>query len=130
MRPAGLGDFDSAYQGAPPWDVGHPQAAFLRVAEAGAIGGRGGAPRRGAARARTRSGKGSRAGGGSSPWSPRPSSSPSAGRARRPGWRPSRAREPVGVFGYATPPVIRWGAGSLAEVGGELSRLGATRFAL
>jgi 2-polyprenyl-3-methyl-5-hydroxy-6-metoxy-1,4-benzoquinol methylase len=33
-------DFDSAYEGTPPWDIGHPQPAFLAVARSGALGGR------------------------------------------------------------------------------------------
>ncbi len=32
-------DFDAMYQGTPPWDIGHPQPAFLRLAEAGSIRG-------------------------------------------------------------------------------------------
>jgi maleylacetate reductase len=35
-----------------------------------------------------------------------------------------------GVFTYANPPVIRWGAGSLAELGTEVSRLGGSRVAV
>lgn len=34
------------------------------------------------------------------------------------------------VFTYANPPVIRWGAESVAELGGEIARLGGTRVAL
>jgi SAM-dependent methyltransferase len=30
-------DFDSMYAGTPPWDIGRPQAAFLGLAEAGAL---------------------------------------------------------------------------------------------
>ena len=37
---------------------------------------------------------------------------------------------PMPVFAYANPPVIRWGAGSIAELGGEVARLGGTRVAL
>ena len=33
-------DFDAFYTGTPPWDIGRPQAVFLRLAEAGAIRGR------------------------------------------------------------------------------------------
>ena len=33
-------DFDSAYEGTPPWDIGHPQPAFLAVARSGALVGR------------------------------------------------------------------------------------------
>ena len=32
-------DFDSAYEGTPPWDIGRPQPAFARLAEEGAIRG-------------------------------------------------------------------------------------------
>ena len=32
--------FDSAYETTPPWDVGHPQSAFLELARAGEIDGR------------------------------------------------------------------------------------------
>ncbi len=32
--------FDSAYGGIPPWDIGHPQKEFIRLAEEGEIGGR------------------------------------------------------------------------------------------
>ncbi|HEY4026900.1 MAG TPA: iron-containing alcohol dehydrogenase [Candidatus Dormibacteraeota bacterium] len=35
-----------------------------------------------------------------------------------------------GVFTYANPPVIRWGAGSIAELGAEVERLGGTRVAV
>ena len=35
-----------------------------------------------------------------------------------------------GAFVYANPPVIRWGAGSAAELGGEVARLGGTCVAL
>ncbi len=38
-RPRGA-EFDATYAGTPPWDIGRPQAAFLRLAEAGAIRGR------------------------------------------------------------------------------------------
>jgi cyclopropane fatty-acyl-phospholipid synthase-like methyltransferase len=33
-------DFDSSYQGTPPWDIGHPQPAFLGLARSGALTGR------------------------------------------------------------------------------------------
>ena len=34
-------EWDSAYQGSPPpWDIGRPQAAFVRLAEAGLLSGR------------------------------------------------------------------------------------------
>jgi len=33
-------DFDQSYSGTPPWDIGRPQPAFLRLAEAGLIMGR------------------------------------------------------------------------------------------
>jgi maleylacetate reductase len=36
----------------------------------------------------------------------------------------------MGVFTYANPPVIRWGAGSVDELAGEVERLGGTRVAL
>ncbi|MCX9012797.1 MAG: class I SAM-dependent methyltransferase [Candidatus Methanoperedens sp.] len=32
--------FDSAYGGIPPWDIGHPQKEFIRLAEEGEISGR------------------------------------------------------------------------------------------
>jgi len=32
--------FEVAYEGTPPWDIGHPQREFLRLAEEGAITGR------------------------------------------------------------------------------------------
>ena len=32
--------FDAAYAGTPPWDIGRPQSAFLRLAESGALRGR------------------------------------------------------------------------------------------
>lgn len=31
--------WDLAYEGAPPWEIGHPQAAFMRLAEKGEIRG-------------------------------------------------------------------------------------------
>jgi cyclopropane fatty-acyl-phospholipid synthase-like methyltransferase len=33
-------DFDAFYAGTPPWDIGRPQPAFLRLAEGGALHGR------------------------------------------------------------------------------------------
>ena len=33
-------DFDSSYEGTPPWDIGHPQPAFLALARDGALSGR------------------------------------------------------------------------------------------
>jgi SAM-dependent methyltransferase len=36
----GISDFDAAYQGTPPWDIGHPQPAFAELARAGAFSGR------------------------------------------------------------------------------------------
>jgi SAM-dependent methyltransferase len=33
-------DFDASYAGTPPWDIGRPQPAFLRLAEAGELRGR------------------------------------------------------------------------------------------
>jgi SAM-dependent methyltransferase len=33
-------DFDASYAGTPPWDIGRPQPAFLRLAEAGGLKGR------------------------------------------------------------------------------------------
>src|SRR5450756_1082167 len=32
--------FDEAYRGSPPWDIGRPQAEFVRVASEGGIRGR------------------------------------------------------------------------------------------
>jgi cyclopropane fatty-acyl-phospholipid synthase-like methyltransferase len=40
MRPRRAEDFDALYAGAPPWEIGRPQPAFLALAEAGAIRGR------------------------------------------------------------------------------------------
>lgn len=34
------GGFDAMYAGAPPWDIGRPQPAFLELAEAGGLEGR------------------------------------------------------------------------------------------
>lgn len=39
-RPRQPEDFDASYAGTPPWDIGRPQAAFLELANAGAIQGR------------------------------------------------------------------------------------------
>lgn len=36
----GITDFDAAYRGTPPWDIGHPQPAFAELARAGALSGR------------------------------------------------------------------------------------------
>jgi cyclopropane fatty-acyl-phospholipid synthase-like methyltransferase len=33
-------EFDAFYAGTPPWDIGRPQPAFLRLAESGAVRGR------------------------------------------------------------------------------------------
>jgi len=33
-------DFDSSYEGTPPWDIGRPQPAFLALARSGALTGR------------------------------------------------------------------------------------------
>ena len=33
-------EFDAAYEGSPPWDIGHPQPAFLDLASSGAVTGR------------------------------------------------------------------------------------------
>ena len=38
--PRTVRDFDSSYAGTPPWDIGHPQPAFLRLAESGQLTGR------------------------------------------------------------------------------------------
>ncbi|HMC43463.1 MAG TPA: class I SAM-dependent methyltransferase [Acidimicrobiales bacterium] len=38
--PHGVEDFDAMYTGTPPWDIGRPQPAFLRLAQAGRLGGR------------------------------------------------------------------------------------------
>jgi len=32
-------DFDSSYEGTPPWDIGHPQPAFLALARSGTVAG-------------------------------------------------------------------------------------------
>jgi SAM-dependent methyltransferase len=34
------GDFEAAYRGTPPWDIGHPQPAFLHLAQTGLLQGR------------------------------------------------------------------------------------------
>ena len=36
----GITDFDAAYRGTPPWDIGHPQPAFAELARTGALSGR------------------------------------------------------------------------------------------
>jgi SAM-dependent methyltransferase len=38
-RPMPPGDFDAAYAGTPPWDIGRPQPAFVDLAETGHIRG-------------------------------------------------------------------------------------------
>jgi cyclopropane fatty-acyl-phospholipid synthase-like methyltransferase len=40
MRPRRPEDFDAIYAGRPPWDIGHPQPAFLELAQTGRIRGR------------------------------------------------------------------------------------------
>jgi SAM-dependent methyltransferase len=35
-----IDDFDASYAGTPPWDIGRPQPAFLRLADAGLLQGR------------------------------------------------------------------------------------------
>jgi SAM-dependent methyltransferase len=40
VRPRRAEDFDELYAGTPPWDIGRPQPAFVKLAEAGALGGR------------------------------------------------------------------------------------------
>jgi len=39
-RSPGQSDFDAMYAGTPPWDIGRPQPAFLKLAERGALRGR------------------------------------------------------------------------------------------
>jgi len=39
-KPRTSGDFDALYAGAPPWDIGRPQPAFLELAKAGELHGR------------------------------------------------------------------------------------------
>jgi cyclopropane fatty-acyl-phospholipid synthase-like methyltransferase len=39
-RPRRAEEFDALYAGVPPWDIGRPQPAFLRLAEAGWLRGR------------------------------------------------------------------------------------------
>jgi SAM-dependent methyltransferase len=39
-NPRTAGEFDAFYTGTPPWDIGRPQAAFLRLAESGLMIGR------------------------------------------------------------------------------------------
>ena len=38
--PGRVHDFDASYEGTPPWDIGHPQPAFLALARSGALSGR------------------------------------------------------------------------------------------
>ena len=41
--PLGTGgaiEFDAAYEGSPPWDIGHPQPAFFELSNSGAVAGR------------------------------------------------------------------------------------------
>ncbi len=33
-------EFDASYEGTPPWDIGHPQPAFLALAQSGVVVGR------------------------------------------------------------------------------------------
>src|SRR5262249_29460039 len=40
VRPRRAEEFDALYEGTPGWDVGHPQPAFVRLAEAGLVQGR------------------------------------------------------------------------------------------
>ena len=40
IRPDRTIEFDSAYDGTPPWDIGHPQPAFLALARSGVLVGR------------------------------------------------------------------------------------------
>jgi cyclopropane fatty-acyl-phospholipid synthase-like methyltransferase len=39
-RPRRAGDFESSYDGTPPWDIGRPQPVFLDLANAGDVQGR------------------------------------------------------------------------------------------
>ena len=39
-NPRTAAEFDAFYAGTAPWDIGRPQAAFLRLAESGLIAGR------------------------------------------------------------------------------------------
>ena len=40
MEPAMVSFFNEAYRGSPPWDIGRPQAEFVRIAREGGIRGR------------------------------------------------------------------------------------------
>jgi 2-polyprenyl-3-methyl-5-hydroxy-6-metoxy-1,4-benzoquinol methylase len=40
LRPTNVADFDYAYAGTPPWDIGHPQPVFFALAESGKLRGR------------------------------------------------------------------------------------------
>jgi len=40
VQPRSQQDFDSSYEGRPPWDIGRPQAAFVDVVESGGLSGR------------------------------------------------------------------------------------------
>jgi SAM-dependent methyltransferase len=40
VNPRTAGEFDAFYAGTAPWDIGRPQAAFLRLAESGLLTGR------------------------------------------------------------------------------------------
>jgi cyclopropane fatty-acyl-phospholipid synthase-like methyltransferase len=40
LRPRHPEDFDAMYTGRPPWDIGRPQPAFLKLAQAGVLRGR------------------------------------------------------------------------------------------
>lgn len=40
LRPTNLADFDDAYSGTPPWDIGHPQPAFVALAASDNLRGR------------------------------------------------------------------------------------------
>jgi len=40
IGPNRTAEFDASYEGTPPWDIGHPQPAFLALAQSGALAGR------------------------------------------------------------------------------------------
>jgi len=40
MRPTNVAHFDDAYSGTPPWDIGHPQPAFLALSASDKLRGR------------------------------------------------------------------------------------------
>lgn len=40
VRPRSEEEFDSSYEGQPPWDIGRPQAAFVELVDAGGLVGR------------------------------------------------------------------------------------------